>query len=175
MAGKNLSDREKLLQYTKENSMEKVLISAPTKNKESIINDFLKSVGIRVNKIKEWGEFLNNSKGIYITPKILSNGFATKDKNTAIIGETDLFGQRSKRHVGTRKRQNPEAIIENLKDLRIGTLVVHRDYGIGKYDGLTKLTIDEVESEYICINYAKGDLLQLPITQMEKILSLIHI
>ena len=46
MAGKNLSDREKLLQYTKENSMEKVLISAPTKNKGSIINDFLKSEGI---------------------------------------------------------------------------------------------------------------------------------
>ncbi|GIT36711.1 MAG: hypothetical protein Ct9H300mP6_05790 [Gammaproteobacteria bacterium] len=46
---------------------------------------------------------------------------------------------------------------------------MHRDYGIGKYDGLTKLTIDEVESEYICINYAKGDLLQLPITQMGKI------
>ncbi len=169
MAGKNLSDREKLLQYTKENSMEKVLISAPTKNKGSMINDFLKSEGIRVNKIEEWGEFLNNGKGIYITPKILSNGFSINDKNTAIIGETDLFGQRSKRHVGTRKRQNPEAIIENLKDLRIGTLVVHRDYGIGKYDGLTKLTVDEVESEYICINYAKGDLLQLPITQMEKI------
>ena len=169
MAGKDLSDREKLLQYTEENSMEKVLISAPTKNKESIISDFLKSEGIKVNKIEEWGEFLNNSKGIYITPKILSNGFAINDKNTAIIGEADLFGQRSKRHVGTRKQQNPETIIENLKDLRIGTLVVHRDYGIGKYDGLTKLTIDEVESEYICINYAKGDLLQLPITQMEKI------
>ncbi len=169
MSGERFSKTEKLLQYTKEQAIEKLLISAPTKKKEATITNFLKSHEIKITKTNEWSEFINSDKGFYVTNQIINKGFALNAQNTAVLGETDLFGQGSKRFQGRRRQQNPETIIENLKDLRKGTLVVHKDYGIGQYDGLTKLIVDDVESEYICINYAKGDLLQLPITQMDKV------
>ncbi len=169
MSGERFAKTEKLLQYTKEQAIEKLLISAPTKKKEAIITNFLKSHEIKITKTNEWSEFIKSDKGFYVTNQIISKGFALNAQNTAVLGETDLFGQGSKRILGSRRQQNPETIIENLKDLRKGTLVVHKDYGIGQYDGLTKLIVDDVESEYICINYAKGDLLQLPITQMDKV------
>jgi len=118
---------------------------------------------------KNWTDFLTQKDGIYLTEKILGKGFLIKSQGLAVIGEIDLFGKLTKKINKTYRKQDPETIIENLKDLQKGALVVHRDYGIGKYDGLKRLLVDEIESEFLCINYAKGDLLQLPITQMEKV------
>ena len=41
--------------------------------------------------------------------------------------------------------------------------------GIGIYDGLNKMKIDDIDYEFIKIIYANDDLLQLPVTQLDKI------
>ena len=160
---------DKILQLIEKESISKVLISAPTKKKQSLIKNYFKSTSVSIGMTESWANFLNLKDGIYLTEKILGKGFLIKNQGLAVIGEIDLFGQQTKRINKKYRKQDPETIIENLKDLQQGALVVHRDYGIGKYDGLKKLTIDDIESEFLCINYAKGDLLQLPITQMEKV------
>ena len=48
-------------------------------------------------------------------------------------------------------------------------MIVHRDYGIGIYDGLNKMEVDGIDFEFIRIIYANDDLLQLPVTQLDKI------
>ncbi|MGB0657631.1 MAG: transcription-repair coupling factor, partial [Gammaproteobacteria bacterium] len=86
----------------------------------------------------------------------------------ALLTEKDVYG--FKRKLKERKQlRDPEAIIQNLKDLRPGSLIVHRDYGIGIYDGLNKMKIDDIDYEFIKIIYANDDLLQLPVTQLDKI------
>ena len=160
---------DKILLLIEKESVSKVLISAPTKKKQSLIKNYFKSTSLSINMAKNWTDFLTQKDGIYLTEKILGKGFLIKSQGLAVIGEIDLFGKLTKKINKTYRKQDPETIIENLKDLQKGALVVHRDYGIGKYDGLKRLLVDEIESEFLCINYAKGDLLQLPITQMEKV------
>ena len=160
---------DKILLLIEKESVSKVLISAPTKKKQSLIKNYFKSTSLSIDMAKNWTDFLTQKDGIYLTEKILGKGFLIKSQGLAVIGEIDLFGKLTKKINKTYRKQDPETIIENLKDLQKGALVVHRDYGIGKYDGLKKLLVDEIESEFLCINYAKGDLLQLPITQMEKV------
>ena len=160
---------DKILLLIEKESVSKVLISAPTKKKQSLIKNYFKSTSLSINMVKNWTDFLTQKDGIYLTEKILGKGFLIKSQGLAVIGEIDLFGKLTKKINKTYRKQDPETIIENLKDLQKGALVVHRDYGIGKYDGLKRLLVDEIESEFLCINYAKGDLLQLPITQMEKV------
>ena len=159
---------EKILLLIEKESISKVLISVPTKKKQSLIKNYFKSTSISIGIANNWRDFLAQKDGIYITEQILGKGFLIKSQRLAVIGEIDLFGKLKRVNKKYRK-QDPETIIENLKDLQKGALVVHRDYGIGKYDGLKRLSVDDVESEFLCINYAKGDLLQLPITQMEKV------
>ena len=43
-----------------------------------------------------------------------------------------------------RAARDPEAVIRELTDLPIGAPVVHEDYGVGRYHGLTTLAVDGV-------------------------------
>ena len=58
-------------------------------------------------------------------------------------------------------------------DLEVGDLVVHIHHGIGRFAGMIRLPVDGVEKDYIKIDYAGGDCLYVPATQLD--LSLIHI
>ena len=125
---------EKILLLIEKESISKVLISAPTKKKQSLIKNYFKSSSISIGIANNWRDFLAQKDGIYITEQILGKGFLIKSQRLAVIGEIDLFGKLTKRVNKKYRKQDPETIIENLKDLQKGALVVHRDYGIGKYD-----------------------------------------
>jgi transcription-repair coupling factor (superfamily II helicase) len=56
-----------------------------------------------------------------------------------------------------------------LSDLNVDELVVHVEHGIGRYRGLIRMTQDEVEREYLEIDYAAGDKLYVPIEQADRV------
>ncbi len=53
--------------------------------------------------------------------------------------------------------------------LEAGDLVTHRDHGVGKFQGLVKKTVGEVEREYLYLEYAKGDKLYVPVAEADKV------
>jgi transcription-repair coupling factor (superfamily II helicase) len=50
-----------------------------------------------------------------------------------------------------------------------GDYVVHVDHGIGKFTGLTRLSTDGAEREYLVLHYAAGDKLYVPTDQIGRI------
>ena len=99
-----------------------------------------------------WNECLESDHEILITTADIDQGFMIKKYHFAVLTEKDIYG--FKRRLKERKQlRDPEAIIQNLKDLRPGSLIVHRDYGIGIYDGLNKMKIDDIDYEFIKIIY----------------------
>ncbi len=50
-----------------------------------------------------------------------------------------------------------------------GDYVVHVDHGIGKFSGLTRLSTDGVEREYLVLQYAAGDKLYVPTDQIGRV------
>jgi len=53
-----------------------------------------------------------------------------------------------------------------LLELKDGDYVVHENYGIGLYRGMHKMEIDQVEQEYLLLEYAQNDQLYVPLQQM---------
>ena len=51
--------------------------------------------------------------------------------------------------------------------MRSGDFVVHESHGIGVFDGIKRITNGGVTKDYIKINYAKGDVLYVPVTQLD--------
>ncbi|NIR60322.1 MAG: transcription-repair coupling factor, partial [Gammaproteobacteria bacterium] len=51
----------------------------------------------------------------------------------------------------------------------IGAPVVHEEHGIGRYQGLTKLTVDGVETEFLQLEYAGGDKLYVPVSSLHMV------
>lgn len=53
--------------------------------------------------------------------------------------------------------------------LQPGQLITHRDHGIGKFQGLVRKQVGEIEREYLYLEYAKGDKLYVPVSEADKV------
>ena len=73
----------------------------------------------------------------------------------ALFTESQLFGGRSRPKAERAARErDPESIIRNLTDLSAGAPVVHEDHGVGRYQGLETLDIDDRHAEFLMLEYA---------------------
>jgi transcription-repair coupling factor (superfamily II helicase) len=70
-----------------------------------------------------------------------------------------------------RRAPKPRAITPEafFSDVAPGDYVVHIEHGIGLFQGLTKLTVDGIEREYLQVDYAAGDKLYVPIHQVDRL------
>ncbi|MBR3289955.1 MAG: DEAD/DEAH box helicase, partial [Clostridia bacterium] len=71
-----------------------------------------------------------------------------------------------------RKKRKPRvghrgADIHSLSELQPGDYVVHILHGIGQYQGVHQLTVQGVVKDYLKLQYAKGDVLYVPVTQLD--------
>jgi transcription-repair coupling factor (superfamily II helicase) len=97
----------------------------------------------------------------------LSGGFVHQEGRIAIVSEEEIFGARLKQ----RRKRAPAAgaFVSDLQDLKIGDFVVHLDYGIGCYRGMSRLAVNGVESDYLNIEYRGNDKLYLPVHRLRLI------
>ena len=72
---------------------------------------------------------------------------------------------RPARRVRRRKEKGME--IHSLSELQIGDYVVHTVHGIGVYQGVHQVSVQGVVKDYIKLEYAKGDTLYVPVTQLD--------
>jgi transcription-repair coupling factor (superfamily II helicase) len=68
-----------------------------------------------------------------------------------------------------RRRRTPKdgKAIYSLAELSVGEYVVHAIHGIGVYQGIQKMEVQGVLKDYIKIEYARGDALYVPVTQLD--------
>ena len=64
---------------------------------------------------------------------------------------------------------NPDTLIRNLAELKIGQAVVHLEHGVGRYAGLTVLDAGGVKAEYLVLNYANEAKLYVPVASLHLI------
>lgn len=53
--------------------------------------------------------------------------------------------------------------------LQPGQLITHRDHGVGRFQGLVRRKVGELEREYLYLEYAKGDKLYVPVSEADKV------
>ncbi len=59
------------------------------------------------------------------------------------------------------------AEIHSLSELTPGDYVVHAAHGIGLYNGIRQLDVQGVKKDYLQLQYDKGDVLYVPVTQLD--------
>lgn len=93
----------------------------------------------------------------------IDDGFATQD--LTVITEKDIYGNRIARPQG--KRRRGENFLREVSSLSTGDLVVHVDHGIGRYEGLEKITTNGVDHDCLQLIYSGGDKLFLPVENID--------
>lgn len=102
---------------------------------------------------------------IYVLPGGLSAGFEYPQTKFTLI----THGISYKSHKRKQKRDKNSQQIYSLSELVSGDYVVHSTHGIGVFRGIHKIEVQGVIKDYIKVEYAKGDTLYVPVTQLDLI------
>ena len=83
----------------------------------------------------------------------------------ALVGEQDLLGERISRP--PRRRKRADQFIAEATEIAEGDLVVHQEYGIGRYDGLATLHVTGAPHDCLRLIYDGEEKLFLPVENIE--------
>jgi transcription-repair coupling factor (superfamily II helicase) len=91
-----------------------------------------------------------------------------RDSSVHLLTDGEIFGwakprARARTPVRAVSPESPHA------DLAPGDLVVHVDYGIGRFQGLVERTLEGLRREFLLLEYADGDQLFVPIHQADRV------
>ncbi|MDD5360620.1 MAG: transcription-repair coupling factor [Ignavibacteria bacterium] len=90
----------------------------------------------------------------------LQEGFVFPSAKLVVYTEHQIFG-RYFRQIKKRKRKFRGMTFDEVKELKPGDYVVHRDFGIGIYSGLRKIKVGNNEQEVAKLSYSDGDVIFL--------------
>jgi transcription-repair coupling factor (superfamily II helicase) len=149
----------------------RILICAESSGRREALIESLGDHRLKPETHDTWQSFLDNSHcslGITIAP--MEQGLVLTGQHLALITETALFGERV---LQRRRREKPteadDAGYRDLAELRIGSPVVHIDHGVGRYQGLETINVDNEASEFLMLEYAGGSKLYVPVSSLHLI------
>lgn len=148
----------------------RILFVAETSGRREVLTELLRAHHIHPKKCASWHEFNQSEDKICITVSEITHGLVLTESDLTVITETQIYGQRAIQKRRRKKRgADADAIVNNLTDLTIGAPVVHIDHGVGRYQGLVKLSGDGYDAEFLLLEYAGSDKLYVPVASLELI------
>ncbi len=93
----------------------------------------------------------------------IEHGFASP--SISILSEQDVLGDRLVRR--QRRKKSADAFLAEMATLSAGDLVVHRDHGIGRYEGLISIPVGQSPHDCVWLTYAGGDKLFVPVENLD--------
>ena len=115
------------------------------------------------------------SAAVLIAVGSVSRGFRLAGAALQTYAENDVFEE--ERHATERRRSVAQTFLSNLRDLKVGDLVVHVDHGIGEFVGLKQLVTGghamassgAVTQEFLELRYHGDDKLFVPVERLDLI------
>ena len=147
------------------------LIVVESAGRREVLLDLLKQSDISPKIQHSWQGFLQDETAINITIGPLTEGALLIEQKIAIIVETQLFGEQAtpQQRRSSQKVVDPDLIIRDLAELRLGAPVVHLQFGVGRYQGLKTLEMNEIANEFLVLAYAGDDKIYVPVTSLHLI------
>jgi len=94
-------------------------------------------------------------------------GFLWRAAGLYVLTATDVFGE--PRTPAPRRKAASEAFLSDLRDLKPGDIVVHRDYGLGLFAGLAQIPDAGGLREMVDLRYAGDGKLLVPVERLDLI------
>ncbi len=141
----------------------------------AVIASHIKSLNKKVliaaygNGSRDRLKHLLEEQGLYTSPKYdlailgLEHGFETAD--LAVLTEQDLLGDRLSRTA--KKKKKSDAFLFEISQLHEGDYVVHEDHGVGQFEKLETVVVDNIPHDCLKLIYAGGDKLFVPVENLD--------
>ena len=105
---------------------------------------------------------------IYLTEGNLPFGMEYTDNRLAVLSEGQLL-TKSNAPKKSKKTATNRQKLNSFTDLTPGDLVVHENYGIGRFVAMEQIRVDGAIKDYVKIAYQGSDTLFVPATQLDMV------
>ncbi|WP_291830476.1 CarD family transcriptional regulator, partial [Bosea sp. (in: a-proteobacteria)] len=142
----------------------RVLFASWTEGSSERLAAMLADHGLEhVVAVRDWADVQKAPQDLYLRGVLpVEHGFETDA--IAVISETDMLGDRLAR---PKKKRRASNFLAEASALTTGDLVVHLDHGIGRYEGLKTLEIQQAPHDCLELLYAGDSKLYLPVENID--------
>ena len=120
-----------------------------------------------LGQLERLEELLPGLEGVALEVGSLSAGFVAPGAALAVYTDHEIFERRAP--LRRRRRYASASTAIHLTEIVPGDYLAHLDYGIGRYEGLVRLSLTGGEVEALKLAYAEGEVLYVPVDQLERI------
>ncbi|MHA7877582.1 MAG: transcription-repair coupling factor [Bacteroidota bacterium] len=99
----------------------------------------------------------------------LRQGFIDQQIGIACYTDHQIFGRHFRYKLPKRYSKTQALTLSELQTLQPGDYVVHIDYGIGRFAGLSKVTVNDKQQEVMRLLYKDDDLVYINLQALHKI------
>ncbi|MFL6566683.1 MAG: transcription-repair coupling factor, partial [Burkholderiales bacterium] len=150
-----------------QNSGLRVMVAAESPGRRETMASYFGEYGLKAAGCASFEEFLGSEASFLLCVSPLSHGFIAPAEKWAIVTEAELYAGVVRRRARTaEKRISVEGMLRDLSELKVGDPVVHEQHGIGRFQGLTTLNVEEGQAEFLLLEYEGGDKLYVPVGQL---------
>jgi len=142
-----------------------VIFVAHTAGRAERTLEMLKDYDVRAESAARTSEL--SAGAVLVTIGGLSNGVRFTRGGVTIYAETDLFDDDRQRGSAARKKSATAAFLSDLRDLKVGDLIVHVDNGIGEFVGLKQIGVGDSAHEFLELRYHGDDKLFVPVERLD--------
>jgi transcription-repair coupling factor (superfamily II helicase) len=149
---------------------ERTLICAESLGRRETLLHYLADHGLKVTVCDSFAAFEAAGEQVMLAVAPIANGFLDA-LGLACITENELYASqaRARDRRDAADRVIAENILRDLSELKVGDPVVHVHHGIGRYLGLVSMDLGEGATEFLLLEYADGDKLYVPVSQLQAI------
>ncbi|MFP4456128.1 MAG: transcription-repair coupling factor [Clostridia bacterium] len=147
------------------NNKYKVVLAVPEKKADELYKYFA-STKYDVLLMDDLGDDLPNGT-LVISKAELDQGFEMPELSLIVLTEKEIFGiERKKKMRISNVEDKAQKRLLDYRELEVGDYVVHVSHGIGVYQGIKTMEINDIQKDYISIRYKGKDRLFVPIDQI---------
>ena len=142
------------------------LVLCGTRRRAELLQEMLRSKGlssflcIPLTTMPKAGQIL-------LAEGTLPYGMEYPDSRLAVLTEGQLMAKVEPKKKAAKKSATNRQKLNSFTDLTPGDLVVHENYGIGRFVAMERIKVDNAIKDYIKIAYQGSDTLFVPATQLD--------
>jgi transcription-repair coupling factor (superfamily II helicase) len=145
----------------------RVMVAAESPGRRETMASYFAEYGLKPAVAASYEQFQQSPASFMLGVAPLAQGFALPGEGWAIVTEAELYaGVVRRRTRAAEKRSSVEGMLRDLSELKIGDPVVHEEHGIGRYQGLVALDLEDGTAEFLLLEYEGGDKLYVPVSQL---------
>lgn len=141
-----------------------VLLTAST-TRSKRLNELFMEHDLPSYLLKDFDSEIQSGK-IAIGYGNIHKGFEYPDIRFAVMAETDITGTKT----ATKKRKFDKGKkIDHFTELKVGDYIVHEHHGVGVFQGIETIDIDQISKDFIKISYKDNGNLYISTNQLNAI------